>query len=119
MPWPRSVHLGARCRGRGHFTSELNISVRGRWLSLSLARFFCLGFLFVPHVSSHSIVRENVFQTGAEIQAHADSHQNGEGNPQSSNQTDQQKEHVLTLVFQNKSSWTIKWVTGGIVTRRW
>ena len=51
-------------------------------------------------------------QNGAEIQAHADSHLNGEGIPQFANQTDEQKDHVLTLVFQNKSSWTIKWVIG-------
>ena len=41
----------------------------------------------------------NVIQNGSEILAHANSHLNGEGNPQSTDLTDEQKDHALTLVF--------------------
>eukprot|EP00450_Noctiluca_scintillans_P001620 CAMPEP_0194485878 /NCGR_PEP_ID=MMETSP0253-20130528/6727_1 /TAXON_ID=2966 /ORGANISM="Noctiluca scintillans" /LENGTH=1972 /DNA_ID=CAMNT_0039325899 /DNA_START=10 /DNA_END=5925 /DNA_ORIENTATION=+ len=60
----------------------------------------------------------NVVQEGTKITATAKSHLNGEGNPETTDLTDEQKSHSLTLGFQNKSSFTIKMTIGDVYSYR-
>ena len=101
------------------FSSTVSLRVRSPLQSLSLPSSLVLPF------------GVNLIQNGDELQGLADSPLDGEGNPQSAEQADEQKDHAYIVVFRNKSSSTIEMVIGnggswtravmstGITTRRW
>jgi len=60
----------------------------------------------------------NVVQEGTKITETAKSYLIGEGNPETTDMTDAQKSHSLTLGFQNKSSFTIKMTIGDVWSYR-